>query len=144
MRGRLSLGLGRRVRPRWRVLALLRESGEPRAASRDVCARRHEGAGNDGHAMTKRQIGARLRKVSARGLTIHYLHTLDGKPAYFDGEQLVFAWQLPHWEDEYDACRCCSSVAQIESQQEAHEHYRNSYGWDLLPMGYVVIGVSAK
>jgi hypothetical protein len=91
--------------------------------------------------MTKTQTGARLRKASAKGMAIHYLNTLDGRPAYFDGEQLVFAEQLPHWQDAYDACRCCTSVAQVELIQEATEHYRLRHGWDVLPMGYVVIAV---
>ena len=90
--------------------------------------------------MTLRQMGARLRKASARNMQVGFLHTLDGRPAYFDGEQVVFSHQLPHWEDEYDATRVVASLEELLDQQAASLRYRSRKGWDVPHMGYVVVG----
>jgi hypothetical protein len=55
--------------------------------------------------------------------TWYYLHTLDGKPAAFDGNQVHF---MAHGN------RLASSLDQIRAEQKASAAWRGDKGYSLL------------
>lgn len=68
-----------------------------------------------------------------------YMHTLDGKPAYFDGEQIVYAELRDHWQDDYSVCVLRTSVDQIRKDQEASRKYREKSRWDVGEYDFVIV-----
>ena len=73
------------------------------------------------------------------------MHTVDRRPAYFDGEQIVFCEILPHWQDDYQVALLRESLAEIESDQAKSTRFcrRNNFGLD-LSYGYVVVGLKRE
>lgn len=74
----------------------------------------------------------------------YLLHTLDGKPAYFDGEQIVYADQLPYWEDEFQTCLLRRSLMDIKFDEERSARFRARRGWKIPTYGYVVVATSTE
>jgi hypothetical protein len=74
-----------------------------------------------------------------------YLHTVDGRPAYFDGEQVVFAEVHPYWEDSFETCVLRRSVDEIHADQERSARYREKRGFGRLGRyGYVVVALDLR
>ena len=57
-----------------------------------------------------------------------YMHLLDGKPAYFDGEQLVYASRF----DSYMTAErlFVNDLRTIRRQQQQTMEYRSSLRWE--------------
>lgn len=67
-----------------------------------------------------------------------YMHTIGGRPAYFDGKQIVFACRRVK--------RLVNSLTQIRREQDKSIEFRLSNGWDCngwdLPFyDYVLVNV---
>lgn len=56
---------------------------------------------------------------------IYYLHTIDRKPAYFDGHQIVYA-------TKGRAIKLVSDLKQIKREQRASHLWRQSKGLELF------------
>ena len=63
----------------------------------------------------------------------YYQHTLDNKPAYYDGTQVVFSG------GRYQPL--CSSLKEVRKQQRASVRQRLAWDFDadMFAMGYVVV-----
>jgi hypothetical protein len=73
-----------------------------------------------------------------------YLHTIDGKPATFDGEQISFVTQHPDWQDRPYPARPVASLRTIKAQQARAREYRRQMGFgELGGYGYVFVEVPA-
>ena len=71
-----------------------------------------------------------------------FMHTIDGRPAGFDGEQVVFATHHPHWQDRPYPVRLVASLRTIRAQQERSRSYRASAGFfDEWDYGYAYVEV---
>jgi hypothetical protein len=57
---------------------------------------------------------------------IYYLHTLDGEPAFFDGDQIVFASPGGLHRSQQ---KLCTTLRQIRRQAEASELWREAHGF---------------
>lgn len=53
-----------------------------------------------------------------------YIHTVDGKPGYFDGDQIVYAEQGDHWCDDYPTVTAVTNEAQIRDERQKSEAFR--------------------
>ena len=63
--------------------------------------------------------------------TKFYIHTLDGKPAYYDGTQIVFATKYGR------AATTCYSLNEIRHQQAKSKEWRYKNGFkELWKLGY--------
>lgn len=62
----------------------------------------------------------RIKRMKAKG----YLHTLGGRPAYFDGQQIVFATRYGR------AAKLCGSLKEIRQQQKLSNEWRRQQGFD--------------
>lgn len=67
---------------------------------------------------------------------IGYIHTIDGRPAAFDGEQICFVDQYPRGRFH---ARLVSSLVEIRREQRASEHNRIAEGFSPTPYGYVKV-----
>jgi hypothetical protein len=57
----------------------------------------------------------------------YYLHTLDGMPAFFDGDQIVFT--VPGgWHRNQQ--KLCTSLRQIRRQHEDSKRWREAQGFE--------------
>jgi hypothetical protein len=56
--------------------------------------------------------------------TIYYMHTLDNRPAYYDGQQIVFAMKSR-------PLRLCSSLRDVRMQQRLSDRWRLSQGFQI-------------
>jgi hypothetical protein len=65
-------------------------------------------------------------------MTVYYMHTIDDKPASFDGDQVCFLGLR-------DRGVLCKSLQQIRTQQMATKRYRSAAGFstDKFTLGYV-------
>jgi hypothetical protein len=68
-----------------------------------------------------------------------YIHTTDGRPGYFDGDQIVVAELRDHWQDAYPLCVARTSVAQIRSDQKASKAFRERHGWNVPRYDFVIV-----
>lgn len=68
-----------------------------------------------------------------------YIHTVDGQPGYFDGEQIVFAERRDHWKDDYPLCVAVKSEAQIRSERERSIAFRRKHKFDVPAYDFVII-----
>ena len=59
-----------------------------------------------------------------------YLHTIDGKPGCFSGDQICF---LPFHGKAYELA---TSLSQIRKEQEATKRYRLKNGWLFVSRRY--------
>lgn len=59
-------------------------------------------------------------------MKIYYLHTLDGKPAYFDGQQVCFV------NYRGKAAPLAKNLAQIRKEQQMSDEWREKQGYRLL------------
>lgn len=73
----------------------------------------------------------------------YYLHTIDTRPATFDGEQLVFATEHPHWQDAPTPAVPVATLAQLAREQEASRRFRAAHRWEAFDYGYAVLDVPA-
>lgn len=70
----------------------------------------------------------------------YYLHTLDGKPAGFAGEQICYAQDGPGWK-----APLAKDLKTIRREQKMSFKFRKEKGWDLdLRYGYVILEYSSK
>jgi hypothetical protein len=60
----------------------------------------------------------------------YYLHTLDGKPAGYSGEQIVFAMKFGR------PVPLCGSLREIRMQQRLSEQWRMKRGYRAEPYVY--------
>lgn len=65
-----------------------------------------------------------------------YMHTLDGKPATFDGTMI-------HYVGGRSRARLCSSREQLIREQQASRRYLADHGWDSAADGYVLVELPA-
>jgi hypothetical protein len=75
-------------------------------------------------------------------MALWYMHTIDGRPAYFSERegQIVFAEDHSRWEDESDACHLRSSLKEIERDQRRTDANRKKWGFvSKLSRGYVIV-----
>lgn len=56
--------------------------------------------------------------------TILYMHTLGGKPAYYDGDQIVYGLQ------SIGRTQLCKSLAELREQQDWSSVYRREHFHD--------------
>lgn len=70
---------------------------------------------------------------------VWYMHTVDGRPGYFDGEQIVFANDRGTWRDDYNFCVIVASVKQIDEERAKSEAFRLKHKWDVPRYGYVIL-----
>lgn len=70
-----------------------------------------------------------------------YLHTVGGKPGWFDGEQIVYAERRDHWQDDYNICVLATSIKQLRDEQKRSREYRESKGWYVSDYGFVIVSV---
>lgn len=65
-------------------------------------------------------------------MTVYYLHTIDDKPASFDGDQVCFLGRR-------ETGTLCKSLQQIRAQQIATKRYRAAMGFsgDKFTLGYI-------
>lgn len=77
----------------------------------------------------------------------YYMHTLDGRPAFFheDGadSQMVFASLRDHWRDDYYVVQLRSSVKEIRKDQARHLKFRERHGWEVGELDYVIVSLEA-
>ena len=57
--------------------------------------------------------------------TKYYMHTLDGKPACYDGDQICF---MTHGTP---LSRFPTSLAQVRQEQKSSDEWRQKQGYDL-------------
>lgn len=70
-----------------------------------------------------------------------YMHTLDGRPAYFDGEQIVYANDQATWEDVSNVCVLRRSLRQIRADQRRTEQFRKRNHFSAFyRLGWVIVG----
>lgn len=67
--------------------------------------------------------------MSSQKQKSYYMHTIDGKPATFDGNQICYATYFGKAND------LCSSLAQIHREQQASIRFRRLHGLDDFPIG---------
>jgi len=72
-----------------------------------------------------------------------YMHTLDGRPGYFDGEQIVFAEDRETWRDDYYLCVVVESVERINDERTRSEAFRLKHKFDVPKYGYVILSEAA-
>lgn len=65
-----------------------------------------------------------------------YMHTMDFRPAYFNGEQLVHAYRGMPLDD-----LLVNSLKEIRQQQKKATEFRRSHGWDADGYGYMLFKV---
>lgn len=68
-----------------------------------------------------------------------FIHTIDGKPGFFDGEQIVCALQRDHWNDDYPLVVPCRSVEQIRNERTISEAYRLRHRFDVPRYDFIVV-----
>ena len=67
-----------------------------------------------------------------RQTVIMYMHTMNGRPAGFDGTQLLYAsegTQVSHYP------RLCATIAVLAAEQRKHVKYRKQNNWDIGILG---------
>ncbi len=69
----------------------------------------------------------------------YYLHTLDDKPAYFDGRQICFCFQ---GGDHRSRQRLVRDLKQIRKEQEASRRWRDEMGYENSVWRYGYVRVS--
>lgn len=74
--------------------------------------------------------------------TLFYMHTIDGQPAFFDGEQLVYAERRDHWEDDYSVVVLCTSEEQVREEQRASIAYRKQHKWTPSRYDFVIVSLT--
>lgn len=74
---------------------------------------------------------------------LYYMHTLDGEPAFFQKEQIVFAEKRDHWQDDYPVCVLRESVDQIRADQKKHCAFRARHGWDVGALDFVIVSLES-
>lgn len=65
----------------------------------------------------------------------YYIHTLNGRPAFFDGEQICYACKYQRAGNV-----ACTSLAQIRREQRSSAKWRSeNFGeeWRAIEYGYV-------
>lgn len=65
----------------------------------------------------------------------YYLHTMEGEPAYFDGDQIVFVSRGRH------AAVLVDSLATIRKQIRATEQFRLRHGFSFDPEEHCYVRV---
>jgi hypothetical protein len=77
----------------------------------------------------------------------YYMHTLDGKPATFDEDgafgQIVYADQLPRWQDEPTPVVLRNTLDEIRADQQRSREFRERMKWDVPRYGWCVVDVPA-
>lgn len=63
-------------------------------------------------------------------MTTAYIHTIDSQPAFFDGDQIVFAANSK--EGRYKARPVCYSLDQIHTEQKLSQAYRDKKKYDIV------------
>lgn len=63
----------------------------------------------------------------------YYLHTIDGCPAFFDGEMIVFA------SGRGFVCPLVDSLVTIRKQQKLSKEYRAALGFYDTDYGHVIV-----
>lgn len=72
-----------------------------------------------------------------------YMHTIDDRPGFFNGNQICFAIVRGNGK----ACqRLVATLDQIRAEQKLSVRFRNSFGWEIPRYDYVkvVLPESAK
>jgi hypothetical protein len=72
-----------------------------------------------------------------------YMHTLDGMPAGWDGTQIVYADQMPNWQDEPVPVQVYSQLRTLTDHVRAATRYRKRSGWAVPKYGWCVVEVPA-
>jgi len=66
----------------------------------------------------------------------NYLHTINGRPAYFDGDQICYTTYYGK------AATLCDSLRQIRKEQKLTQEYRERKGYDLhMDYSYVRVAI---
>lgn len=68
-----------------------------------------------------------------------YMHTIDGRPGYFDGHQIVLAEMHDQWRDDYPLCVVVKSERQIRSERQRSEKYRLKHKFDVPVYDFVIL-----
>lgn len=71
--------------------------------------------------------------------TWFYLHTWNGLPAYFDGEQI-----LPAFKSSKRPQPLVESLAQLRREQQLAMQYRASRDWPALKLDYVRVSLPGQ
>jgi hypothetical protein len=72
---------------------------------------------------------------------IMYMHTVDGKPGHWDGEQIAFAHQLPHWQDEPAPVQVYAQLRTLMKHVAQSTRFRRHHNWDVPKYGWCVVKV---
>ena len=75
----------------------------------------------------------------------YYMHTLDGRPAFYSPEdkQIVFAERRDYWRDDYPLVVVRESVEEIRQDQRRTMAYRTRMGFkNVMEMDYVILSLT--
>lgn len=70
--------------------------------------------------------------------TTYYMHTVNGSPAYFNGEQIVY-W--PNRLSRKHRPSMATSLAQIRDEQRRSSEQRKAWGFDPIISSYSYIRI---
>ena len=73
-----------------------------------------------------------------------FMHTLNGRPAGWDGEQVVFADVMPHWQDVPSPVHAYPELSTVKAQILASQRWRKRKGFaNDAEYGWCVVEVPA-
>lgn len=73
-----------------------------------------------------------------------YMHTLNGKPGHWDGEQIAFADQLPHWQDEPAPVQIYAQLRTLTRHVAKSIAFRRRHKWDVPEYGWCVVATPSE
>jgi hypothetical protein len=87
----------------------------------------------------------RAAPLSERGrANRRYMHTINGKPGGWDGDQIVYADEMPNWLDEPMPVQAYRTLRTLARHVAATKRYRRARKFDLLSVyGWCVVEVRA-